>query len=74
MLGAIATENAQKNAGRFADTVTWHSPPKCAEAVVKGGEARVLQVYFPVGEIYPAMFFKVAPNAMQVLLKVMGLI
>lgn len=72
ILGAIATENAKRNAGSYAEGIEWSSPETCAERIVQGGESRVLELYYPLHVIYPATLLRLSPTLLQAVLRQVG--
>ena len=70
VLGNIDTKVARKNTGPELDFLHWHSPRDAALAIVRGGSARVRNVFFPSVELrVMAWLHSVAPGVAHALLR-----
>jgi delta14-sterol reductase len=58
VLSSIDTANARKGTAGALPNVQWHAPAAAAAAIIRGGEARAREVYFPVSEVLPTVLLR----------------
>ena len=62
VIGVVSTDTAMKALKDEVPKEAWSSPADCAEAIVKGGELRVREVYFPLVSSYLLSLLRIFPT------------
>ena len=50
----------------------WYPSDKCAAAIVKGGEARIRDVYYPLEQTYPLYVLRTFPGLTDFVVQALG--
>lgn len=64
-LGSIGTDNALENVKGLIPDYMWHSPKECGESIVRGGELRSRDVFFPISQTYPVFILRIFPQILD---------